>query len=839
MATKKIRKNETEKDFQLRKFIETKNFNGTWIAKKTNNPFVQSCLANASKKQTNERGEPDLIYINENSKLLILLENKDSVSDHESKEFSNIEKYAVDGVKWYLSFFKDNNLSNLSESIHNYFYNWKILGIAASGDINNEYSHRISTFRLSKNEIIDCKIAEILNEDDYLSLFQNIDKEKISNDISKSSIIINKKLRDIDSQKRPILLSALMICLYDPNKNNDFKNTFQQRNPDSIADDIPTFVEKTLKKEGLPQEKIHVLINELAFLKTDIRLRNSDTLKEILIELQDNVIPLFEFKSSYDIIGKFYEEFLRFAGITNVKKGIVLTPHHITELFTELIPIKYNDCIIDCCCGTGAFLIAAMNKIISTIDGSNIANKKDTIKTVKSKQLIGFESNSVMYTLAISNMLFRGDGKSQIFHEDFFSQNTHNILTRLKEQGISPTIGFINPPYGGKDNKDNPTKKEIQFIEKLADIVSRYLVVIAPLSTFFNDDDVRDRILSKHTLKYVINMPKELFMPNAATNTAIAVLETHSPHGENEVILYDMKDDGFVLSKNRGRTDIFNLWNRNKKHLLNILNRKIPADGINIVYQKIKTNDEWLIQAHSKTDYSKLDPSNFSKTIKEYIIFALKDQLGLVDKDICEIDLFELIGENITKDSFSHTNKIPPLNTDKWKTFKLGIGRTDYKRNKFDKNNLFVIDKGERIVESERIAGDVPLITASSYNNGRTSIIDKENALDKNKMLCKNRITIDMFCNVFYHQYEYFSDDNVHTLSFINPEYEQIHNNIYVNMFILSILSLFKPKFDFGRQVRLKRLDNIYIKLPVKKDNTPDWKFMETFIKALPYSSNL
>ena len=37
---------------------------------------------------------------------------------------------------------------------------------------------------------------------------------------------------------------------------------------------------------------------------------------------------------------QFYEDFLTYAGVSNVKKGIVLTPRHITSLFTKLVDIK-------------------------------------------------------------------------------------------------------------------------------------------------------------------------------------------------------------------------------------------------------------------------------------------------------------------------------------------------------------------------------------------------------------------------------------------------------------------------------------------------------------------
>jgi hypothetical protein len=241
-------------------------------------------------------------------------------------------------------------------------------------------------------------------------------------------------------------------------------------------------------------------------------------------------------------------------------------------------------------------------------------------------------------------MLFRGDGKSQIFNEDFFSEKTDEIINNLQSK---PTIGFINPPYGGKDNKSNPTKKEIQFLEKMLDNCSKYGIIIAPLSVYFKDDINRSRILSKHTLKYVINTPNDLFQPNASTHTAIAVFETNKPHNNNKVIFYDLKEDGFILSKNKGRTDVLNKWSNIKKELFKKLdNPNENEDFINLVYKKISGNDEWIIQAHSKTNYDHLSEKTFEKSIKEYIIFSTKLKLNLIDKDIDEISLLEILNEN-------------------------------------------------------------------------------------------------------------------------------------------------------------------------------------------------
>ena len=328
-----------------------------------------------------------------------------------------------------------------------------------------------------------------------------------------------------------------------------------------------------------------------------------------------------------------------------------MTPRHITELFTELIEIKLNDVIFDPCCGTGAFLIAGMNKILTLLEESKIPNKQKLKEKVKERQLIGFEKNPTMFALSISNMLFRGDGKSQIHHTDFFDEEVGEFL-----ENKNPTIGFINPPYGGLGNKKNPTKKEIQFLIKLLENCSRYVVMIAPLSTYFKEEDLRNKILAKHTLKIVINMPNELFQPNASTHTAISVFETNAPHNDKEVLFYNLQEDGFVLSKQKGRTDILNKWDKIKKDLLDKINEKFE-DGINYVKTQIFENEEWIIQAHSKTDYSTLKEEDFLNSIREYVIFKTKKNLNLLDKNLNELEFLEILsGSGIDGENFLEDN---------------------------------------------------------------------------------------------------------------------------------------------------------------------------------------
>ena len=613
---------------------------------------IKEVLSTASKSQNGNEGYPDRIYIDEKNKLLILVEEKSTMKEH---TVDNVEKGAIAGIKWYLSKFQKDILSKEHKELVSKLNKWNILGIAASGDFSKEYQYKFSCFMIDKksNDIkLLSQITNFVGHEDFLAIFNSLNEEEAINQISQSSKKINNLLRNIDSQKRPVLLSALMICLHKTIENgNDFPDIYQNMNSETLANNVLPKAKTILENEGIPKEKLEVLETELAYLKTDVSLKTTDVLTQILDELQKSVIPLFNNgfsdNSNYDIIGKFYEEFLKYAGVSNVKKGIVLTPRHITTLFTKLVDIKDNDKILDLCCGTGAFLIAGMNEIIKKISESNRPDKVEAIRKVKENQLLGFEINPTMYICAISNMLFRGDGKSSIYNWDsIYDKKAQDEMNKF-----GATIGFINPPYSGKENKENPTPKEITFLSKLLDNCSRYGVIIAPFSTYFKDDDIRENILKKHTLKYVINMPADLFQPNASTHTAIAVFETHRPfdYKKDKVVFYDLKDDGFVLSKNKGRTDVYDKWNEIEKDLIKTINGKgKKEDNITYIKTLIKPGDEWNIYAHSETDYSTLCEEDFLKSIKDYMVFKAKNDLGLIDNSdnnnsISETELLEAL----------------------------------------------------------------------------------------------------------------------------------------------------------------------------------------------------
>jgi hypothetical protein len=63
--------------------------------------------------------------------------------------------------------------------------------------------------------------------------------------------------------------------------------------------------------------------------------------------------------------------------------------------------------------------------------------------------------------------------------------------------------------------------------------------------------------------------------------------------------------------------------------------------------------------------------------------------------------------------------------------------------------------------------------------------------------------------------------------------------NQYNALFISTILQKDRYRYSYGRTLSKATFLQSRIKLPVTPEGTPDWQFMENYIKSLPYSKNI
>lgn len=256
-------------------------------------------------------------------------------------------------------------------------------------------------------------------------------------------------------------------------------------------------------------------------------------------------------------------------------------------------------------------------------------------------------------------------------------------------------------------------------------------------------------------------------------------------------------------------------------------------NSINHCYNKIKKDDEWLIQAFSKVDFSKVAVEDFEKSIKEYVIFKNKLALDIIDKNIEEAELLTLF-YNISNDSVIK----PKLKYEKQK-LKL-----------FSVKSLFDI-RGvkKKVTQSDTVMGEYLYITTSNKNNGVSGFHNE---------YCEeeNTFTVDSATDgkSFFHQYKFIGSDHVEILApyeFAKEDKKDIIDkkgkkikvkeniNIYTAIYLQTLLNFYLDKYEYSRkraQIRIKKEE---ILLPIDDDENIDWTFMENYIKSLPYSIGL
>lgn len=260
--------------------------------------------------------------------------------------------------------------------------------------------------------------------------------------------------------------------------------------------------------------------------------------------------------SGTDALGQFYETFLKYANDAS-EMGIVLTPRHITKFGVDVMGLKHDDLIFDPTCGTGGFLVAALDSIREKHYGIH----PDVYDSFRNDCLFGVEQADDVFGLALVNMIFRGDGKSRIHNGNCFdnqfvrNQNGNVIRLKKNEEANGPTTPpftrvLMNPPFA-------IAEKEREFVDYALNQMRSGGMLFAilpngPITGGKLDRQWRQEILKRHTVRAVVKMPEDLFMPTAHKGTYALILEAWRPHKTNDPVFFGfLHDDESASQKSK------------------------------------------------------------------------------------------------------------------------------------------------------------------------------------------------------------------------------------------------------------------------------------------------
>lgn len=693
---------------------------------------IRHLLSKASKRGTADRGVPDFLWIDQKTNIAIVVECKGSRNRHtpsgvEPDDISgllssqkNVEEYATSGALWFAKYLNGD---------------YDVVAVATSG--TDESSYRCTTYLVARED--DISGAKLLERETVfpkaLSTPESY-KNEFDKEFNRLSESEQQTLKNLDTYARAcngylrknhisakdragFLAAILLVLTYDEGSisktaqkvSEGLANDDAIENLDLFDKNLPsTFLEQlknVWEDDDVPESKRKMLDKyyrgiigpELMRAPEDSSKKfpkMSSFLASIIVSMYENVykpLKLNEQQPKIDVMASFYTSFLKFARGDAKDKGIVLTPRHVCDLFMDIAEwalhrkLNENTPVVDICCGTGSFLIAAMNRMDVNIErnGASPETRKNQKSMVRNNCLMGADSEPEMFALSYANMRFHGDGKSHLYCcsslEKDRTMTTADGKTETPEAGTAlivkknrvnldealkmavkdgagehdvpdvdkPLVGCINPPY----SLDANDSSELDFTLSLLDMLQPggVGIVILPISSACSKGKaLRKEIMEKHSLIGCMSMPINLFHDSHVnTSTCIMVWRVGTPQAESTEPLFlgRWADDGFVTIPHRGRTDANGTWARRKMEWLSqlkgfvkdpkkCLNAQIdmkrgsmPAKSVNPEgIRVIGYADDVVPEAYLDTDFDLVTPESFRERLLGYALYCYLNDTG-------------------------------------------------------------------------------------------------------------------------------------------------------------------------------------------------------------------
>jgi type I restriction enzyme M protein len=230
--------------------------------------------------------------------------------------------------------------------------------------------------------------------------------------------------------------------------------------------------------------------------------------------------------------GEVYEKLL--SDLQNAgNAGEFYTPRAVTQFMVDQVDPKLGETILDPACGTGGFLICALDNI-----------RKHYVKDAEDEatlqgSLQGVEKKPLPHLLCVTNLLFHGiTVPSQIRHD--------NTLARpLRDYGPKDRVDVIvtNPPFGGMEEDGIEQNFPANFqTRETADLFLLLIMhrlkpqgraaLVLPDGTLFGEGvktRIKEKLLTECNLHTVVRLPKGVFNPYTSIKTNLLFFEKGEP----------------------------------------------------------------------------------------------------------------------------------------------------------------------------------------------------------------------------------------------------------------------------------------------------------------------
>ena len=276
----------------------------------------------------------------------------------------------------------------------------------------------------------------------------------------------------------------------------------------------------------------------------------------VLLRQVINIIDEIDFTEYEErhAFGSIYESFLKDLQSAG-NAGEFYTPRAVTDFMVKVTKPKLGERIADFACGTGGFLVSALNAL------SEQAGESNENREIYNNSVYGVEKKALPHILCVTNMLLHDIDNPTIIHGN-------TLETDYKEYRKMEKFDLVlmNPPYGGneKDSVKSNFPAELRSSETadlFIDIIMFRLnkdgrcAIILPDGFLFGTDNakinIKKKLLEEFNLHTVVRMPHSVFAPYTSITTNILFFDNTHPTEETWFYRLDMPEGYKNFSKTK------------------------------------------------------------------------------------------------------------------------------------------------------------------------------------------------------------------------------------------------------------------------------------------------
>lgn len=296
------------------------------------------------------------------------------------------------------------------------------------------------------------------------------------------------------------------------------------------GDELLEFVEKMFKEikdisVDETTDKRKILLKEF-FSDSHNYMKSGTLLRQVINRVNQLDFESYDERHAFNDIYETILKDLQSAG----NAGEYYTPRPVTDFIIEMLNPKKGEKVADFACGTGGFLISAINHIKKN-EGKDFG--VDDIE-ILGKSIYGIEKKPMPHMLCITNMMLNDIDTPNVIHDNGLTRNVREFSSDEKVDVIA-----MNPPFGGTEEEGIKINFPAEF--RTSETADLFLVrmmyqlkdfgragVVLPDGFLFGEGvktKIKEKLLTEFKLHTIVRMPNGVFAPYTGINTNLLFFE--------------------------------------------------------------------------------------------------------------------------------------------------------------------------------------------------------------------------------------------------------------------------------------------------------------------------